>query len=224
MSEVKIEKSWKNILKDFFETDDWKKISNFVKKEYLTKKGKIYPELKNIFKAFELTPFNKVKVIILGQDPYHNPGQAHGLSFSIPKNFPLPPSLKNIYKEIENDLGIKKNYQDGNLEGWAKQGVFLLNAILSVEKNKPTSHSKIGWEKFTDFVIKKLSDERENLVFILWGNYARSKKNLIDSKKHLILESAHPSPFSAHRGFFGNKHFSKTNDYLEKHNLKKIEW
>lgn len=222
--EIALNPEWKMILKDFFDTEDWKNLTSFVKGEYLNKRQEIYPEAKNLFKAFDLTPFSKVKVIILGQDPYHDKGQAHGLCFSVPENINLPPSLKNIYKEIEKDLNIKKDYAKGDLENWAKEGVFLLNSILTVIAHNPASHRNKGWEKFTDHIISILSDKRENLVFLLWGNYARSKKCLIDPKRHLILESVHPSPFSANNGFFGCKHFSKTNKYLKEHNIKEINW
>ena len=220
--EVNIEPEWKEALSDFFATEKFAKLTNFVREEYLSKT--VYPKPEEVFKAFWLTPFSKVKVVILGQDPYHGTHQAHGLCFSVPKGVTPPPSLKNIYKEIEDDEQIKKDFNDGNLEPWAEQGVFLLNAILTVIAHQPASHSKKGWEEFTDYIIKTLSDKRENLVFILWGNYARSKKSLIDPKKHLILESAHPSPFSAYSGFFGCKHFSKANKYLEEHQIKKISW
>lgn len=222
--EININSEWKQALKGFFETEDWKNLSLFIKNEYLNKNKIIYPNPKDIFKAFDLTPFSNVKVIILGQDPYHDKGQAHGLCFSVPENMTPPPSLKNIYKEIKDDLGIIKDIKKGNLEIWAKQGVFLLNAILTVIAHNPASHRDKGWEKFTDYVIKTLSHKRQNLVFLLWGNYARSKKSLIDSKRHLILESTHPSPFSANNGFFGSKHFSKTNKYLKDHNIKEINW
>jgi len=220
--EVNIEPEWKEVLNDFFATEKFAKLTNFVREEYLSKT--VYPKPEEVFKAFWLTPFSKVKVVILGQDPYHGTDQAHGLCFSVPKGVTPPPSLKNIYKEIEDDEQIKKDFNDGNLEPWAEQGVFLLNAILTVIAHQPASHSKKGWEEFTDYIIKTLSDKRENLIFILWGNYARSKKSLIDPKKHLILESAHPSPFSAYSGFFGCKHFSKTNNYLEERQIKKISW
>lgn len=220
--EVNIEPEWKEALSDFFATEKFAKLTNFVREEYLSKT--VYPKPEEVFKAFWLTPFSKVKVVILGQDPYHGTHQAHGLCFSVSQGIIPPPSLKNIYKEIEDDLGIKKDFNDGNLEPWAEQGVFLLNAILTVIAHQPASHSKKGWEEFTDYIIKTLSDKRENLVFILWGNYARSKKTLIDQTKHLILESAHPSPFSAYSGFFGSKHFSKANKYLEEHRIKKISW
>ncbi|MCX6795505.1 MAG: uracil-DNA glycosylase [Candidatus Falkowbacteria bacterium] len=220
--EINIEPSWKEALNCFFATKNFSNLADFVRQEYLSKK--IYPKPEEVFKAFWLTPFYSVKVIILGQDPYHGIGQAHGLCFSVPDGIAPPPSLKNIYKEIEDDLSTKKNYQDGNLEPWAKQGVFLLNAMLTVVAHQPASHSKKGWEEFTDTVIKTLSDKRENLVFILWGNYARSKKVLIDSKKHLILEAPHPSPFSAYSGFFGCKHFSQCNEYLKSNGQKEICW
>jgi len=160
----------------------------------------------------------------LGQDPYYGPDQAHGLAFSVPENIPLPPSLKNIYKEIEADIKIKKDFTHGNLEPWAKQGVLLLNSILSVESGKPSSHRNIGWEDFTDHVIQKISDEHENIVFMLWGNYAQSKKKLIDEKRHLVLETSHPSPLSAYKGFLGCKHFSQCNDYLKKNKKKEVFW
>lgn len=219
---VDIELEWKEALSDFFATEKFAKLTNFVREEYLSKT--VYPKPEEVFKAFWLTPFSKVKVVILGQDPYHGTHQAHGLCFSVPQGIIPPPSLKNIYKEIEDDLGIKKDFNDGNLEPWAEQGVLLLNAILTVVAHQPASHSKKGWEEFTDHVIKTLSNKRENLVFILWGNYARSKKTLIDQTKHLILESTHPSPLSAYSGFFGCKHFSKANKYLEEHRIKKISW
>lgn len=222
MNEVKIEPEWGIALADYFKTDKFKNLADFVRQEYQSKK--VYPNPENIFAAFTLTPFSKVKVVILGQDPYHGAGQAHGLCFSVPTGVTPPPSLKNIYKEIETDLKIKKDFKDGNLEVLAKQGVFLLNAILSVVAHTPASHQKVGWEYFTDNVIKILSDKREHLVFILWGNYARSKKTLIDSKKHLILEAPHPSPFSAYSGFFGCQHFSKCNKQLKIWGEKEINW
>lgn len=222
MLEVKIEPEWGLVLADYFKTDKFKNLADFVRQEYKNKK--VYPKPENIFTAFALTPFSKVKVVILGQDPYHGIGQAHGLCFSVPTGVTPPPSLKNIYKEIETDLQIKKDFTSGNLEDWAKQGVFLLNAILSVEANQPASHQKVGWEDFTDTVIKTLSDKREHLVFILWGNYARSKKTLIDSTKHLILEAPHPSPFSAYSGFFGCQHFSKCNEQLKIWGKSEVSW
>lgn len=219
---IHIEEGWYAKLKDYFDTEVFKQLSTFVRKEYVSKK--VYPNPKNIFKAFWLTPFDHVKVVILGQDPYHGVGQAEGLSFSVPHGVRVPPSLQNIYKEIESDLGIKKDFSDGTLEKWAKQGVFLLNAILTVVANTPASHQKRGWEEFTDTVITKISDEKEHVVFMLWGNYARSKKILIDQSKHLVLEAPHPSPFSAHSGFLGCKHFSLCNKYLEENNMPPIVW
>lgn len=222
IKKVDIEPEWATVLQDFFVTDKFASLTDFVRAEYQTKT--IYPLPENLFKAFWLTPFSKVKVVILGQDPYHDSGQAHGLCFSVPENIATPPSLKNIYKEIETDLGIKKDFKSGNLENWAKQGVFLLNAILTVVAHQAASHRKKGWEEFTDFVIKTISDKNENVVFILWGNYARSKKTLIDANKHLILEAPHPSPLSAFSGFFGSKPFSKANHYLTLHDKTEINW
>ena len=221
---IKINLEWAQVLKDYFETNNWKDLSIFIKSEYLDKNKKIFPEAKNVFKAFDLTPFSKVKVIILGQDPYHDDKQANGLCFSVPKGMVLPPSLKNIYKEIEADLNIKKDFADGDLGKWAEQGVFLLNSILTVIAHNPASHRNKGWESFTNEVIKTLSDKRQNLVFMLWGNYAKSKKSLIDTKRHLVLEAPHPSPFSVYTGFFGCKHFSKCNEYLKKNQIGKIDW
>jgi uracil-DNA glycosylase len=220
--EVEIEESWKEIMQDYFASENFQNLSDFVRQEYLSKK--VYPKPQDIFKAFWLTPFDQVKVVILGQDPYHGPSQAGGLSFSVQPGVKLPPSLQNIYKEIENDLGIKKDFTDGHLEPWAKQGVFLLNAILTVVANSPASHQGNGWEEFTDAVIKTISDKKEHIVFFLWGNFARSKRSLIDASKHLIIESPHPSPFSANAGFFGSKPFSKCNGYLEKNGEEKINW
>ncbi|MBQ5783826.1 MAG: uracil-DNA glycosylase, partial [Bacteroidales bacterium] len=198
--DVKIEKEWKEILAGEFEKEYFANLVAHIKKDI--QEGKtVYPPGGKIFNAFELTPFSKVKVVILGQDPYHGPGQAHGLSFSVPDGITPPPSLKNIYKEIETDLGIKIEGK-GNLENWAKQGVFLLNAILTVRASEPTSHSRIGWETFTNAVIKSISDNNNKVVFMLWGNFARSKKELIDATKHYILEAAHPSPL-ARGAFFG---------------------
>lgn len=224
---IKIEESWKEKLSDFFNTEIFKNLTDFVRGEY--QKKTVYPAPKNIFNAFQLTPFEKIKVVILGQDPYHNPSQAHGLCFSVPEKVKSPPSLQNIYKEIFSDLGhsakiLEKNNNSGNLEFWAEQGVLLLNSTLTVQKNSPASHTGKGWEEFTDFVIKKISDEKENVVFLLWGNYAKNKGKIIDRKKHLVLESSHPSPFSVHNGFFGNKHFSKTNNFLKEKGLKEIIW
>jgi uracil-DNA glycosylase len=219
---INIEPQWLEALEDTFSSEIFKTLAAFVRSEYLAKK--IFPKPENIFRAFWLTPFSKVKVVILGQDPYHGDGQAHGLCFSVPTGTPLPPSLQNIHKEIESDLGIKKDFKSGNLEPWADQGVFLLNAILTVVAHSPASHRSKGWEEFTDAVIKTISEKRENVVFMLWGSYARGKKNLIDSQKHLILEAPHPSPFSAYSGFFGCRHFSKCNQYLVSHNQEEISW
>ncbi len=220
--EVKIEPEWKATLNDYFGTSNFIELTDFIRNEYLTKT--VYPEPKNIFKAFYLTPFSNVKVVILGQDPYHGVGQAQGLSFSVPDGVRVPPSLQNIYKEIESEFGIKKDFKNGNLEPWAGQGVFLLNAILTVVAATPASHQKKGWEEFTDQVIIKLSQQREGLVFMLWGSFAQSKGCLINSQKHLILQSPHPSPFSAHKGFFGNKHFQLCNQYLESKGIEGIKW
>ncbi len=219
---VNIEPEWATILNDFLSSTNFQKLADFVREEYIKKT--IYPKPSDIFKAFWLTPFSQVKVVILGQDPYHGANQAHGLSFSVPETIKPPPSLQNIYKEIQNDLSIKKDLANGNLEAWSRQGVLLLNAILTVIANNPASHREKGWEEFTDMVIKTISDKHQNVVFLLWGNFARSKKSLIDSNKHLILEAPHPSPFSAYSGFFGCKHFSKCNEYLQKIGKKPIIW
>lgn len=222
MSEdIKIESSWKNKLQDEFQKPYFVELTSFVREQYKTKV--IYPPGKDIFKAFDECPFDQVRVVIIGQDPYHGAGQANGLCFSVHDGVPQPPSLKNIFKEIESDLG-KPAPKSGNLERWAKQGVLLLNATLTVEANTPGSHQKKGWETFTDAVIKKVSDEKEHIVFILWGAYAQKKGQIIDAKKHCVLQSAHPSPFSVHNGFFGNKHFSKTNAYLKSVGKKEIDW
>ena len=220
--EINIEPEWKDELTDYFKSDNFKKLADFVRGEYKDKK--VFPKTQDVFRAFWLTPFSQVKVVILGQDPYHDNDQAHGLCFSVPEGQKAPPSLKNIYKEIESDLGIKKDFKFGNLETWAKQGVFLLNAILTVVAHTPASHRDKGWEEFTDTVIKTISDKNNNVVFMLWGNYARSKKNLIDASKHLILEAPHPSPFSAYSGFMGCKHFSQANKYLKEHKKGEIAW
>ncbi len=217
---VKIEASWKAALADEFDKDYFKKLSEFVKNEY--KSAKVYPPPKFVFHAFELCPFDKVKVVILGQDPYHGVGQAHGLSFSVPENVTIPPSLRNIYKEIANDVGGTIPTH-GNLEHWAEQGVLLLNATLTVRAGMAGSHQHQGWEDFTNAVIKTISDKKEHIVFILWGRYAREKKVLIDAEKHLVLESAHPSPFSATM-FFGSRPFSKANKYLKEHGETPIDW
>lgn len=221
MAQVKIHPSWQEVLKDEFEKEYFEKLTQFVKQEYKT--AKIYPEGKNIFRAFELCPFDKVKVVILGQDPYHGPKQANGLCFSVGDDISLPPSLQNIYKEIENDIGVKMP-DTGNLDNWSRQGVLLLNATLTVRVNKPGSHQHQGWEEFTDAVIKVVSEKKEHTVFILWGKYAQEKGKVIDEQKHFILKAPHPSPFSAHSGFFGCKHFSKTNEYLKSVGEKTIDW
>jgi uracil-DNA glycosylase len=218
---VQIEQSWKEILGDEFEQAYFKALSENVRNAYLS--GTVYPSPKLVFSAFDFCPFNEVRVVILGQDPYHGIGQAHGLSFSVPNGIAIPPSLQNIYKEIEKDLGIPIP-RTGNLERWAKQGVLLLNATLTVEAGKAGSHQGLGWECFTDAVIKKISDEKENVVFLLWGKYAQEKGSKIDTSKHLVLTAAHPSPFSAYNGFFGCRHFSKTNIYLKKHGFDEIKW
>lgn len=222
MSEdIKIESSWKNQLQDEFQKQYFTELTSFVREQYKTKL--IYPPGKDIFKAFDACTFDNVRVVIIGQDPYHGAGQANGLCFSVHDGVAQPPSLKNIFKEIESDLG-KPTPKSGNLERWAKQGVLLLNATLTVEANTPGSHQKKGWEIFTDAVIKKISDEKEQVVFILWGAYAQKKGQIIDAKKHHVLQSAHPSPFSAYNGFLGNKHFSKTNAYLKSVGKKEIDW
>jgi len=219
---VKIESSWKEVLKDEFKKPYFKQIADHLKTEKAQGKT-IYPPGPMIFNAFDKTPIDEVKVVILGQDPYHGPGQAHGLSFSVQKGVPPPPSLINIFKELHDDVGAPiPNH--GNLEKWAKQGVMLLNASLSVRAGEPMSHSKIGWHHFTDCVITKISDLREHVVFLLWGKFAQEKIQLINTKKHHILKSAHPSPLSAKNGFFGSRHFSKTNTYLIKHGLDPIDW
>lgn len=220
--DVKIEPSWKEALEEEFGKEYFKELTDFVKKEY--QEGKVYPHPKNIFNAFALTPFNEVRVVILGQDPYHGAGQAIGLSFAVNEGVRLPPSLQNIFKEIEEDLGKPIEHTSGDLSRWAEQGVLLLNATLTVRAGAAGSHQGKGWELFTDAAIKALSDKREHLVFILWGNYARQKGAHIDRTRHAVIESAHPSPFSAANGFFGSKPFSKTNRYLEEHNEKPIEW
>jgi uracil-DNA glycosylase len=219
--EVTIERSWKEALRDEFGKDYFASLAEFVRGEY--KGGAVYPPPKFVFRAFELTPFDRVKVVILGQDPYHGAGQANGLSFAVPEGARLPPSLQNIFKELEADLGPLKN-KAGNLERWAAQGVLLLNATLTVRAAAPGSHQNRGWERFTDAVIQALNDRRERLVFILWGNYARQKGARIDRARHLVLQSAHPSPFAAAHGFFGSKPFSKANEYLERHGEEPIDW
>jgi len=219
--DVKIEGSWKNQLQDEFEKPYFKQLTDFVRSEYASQT--IYPPAKLIFNAFEQCPFDQVKVVILGQDPYHGPGQAHGLCFSVNDGVDFPPSLRNIFKEIKDDTGAQIP-ASGNLIRWAQQGVLLLNATLTVRAHLAGSHQKKGWEQFTDAVIHLVADRLENVVFILWGNYAISKGEFIDLHKHLVLKSVHPSPLSASRGFFGNKQFSTTNKYLENHGKEPILW
>ncbi|MDD3489577.1 MAG: uracil-DNA glycosylase [Paludibacter sp.] len=219
--DVKIEPLWKEALKEEFEKDYFGKLTDFVKAEYSTKQ--IFPAGSQIFNAFDQCPFNNVKVVIIGQDPYHGPGQAHGLCFSVNDGVAFPPSLLNIFKEIERDLGIPSP-KSGNLTRWAQQGVLLLNATLTVEAHKAGSHQGRGWETFTDAAIRKLASERQNIVFMLWGSYAQQKGAMIDASKHLILKSVHPSPLSAYRGFIGCGHFSQANQFLEAKGLDKIHW
>ena len=213
---------WSPQLDFIFKQDYYQQLLEFLEYESAHNKT-IYPLKDQIFNAFDLSSFENTKVIILGQDPYHNEGQAHGLSFSVPKGVSIPPSLRNIYQELLSDLDITPS-QSGNLTHWASQGVLLLNSVLTVEKNSPGSHAKSGWVDFTDTVIDILNDKKQNLVFLLWGAYAQKKAELIDQNKHLVLTAAHPSPFSAHKGFFGCKHFSQTNDYLKMHNQQPIDW
>jgi len=220
-AEVKIAPSWKSKLESEFQKPYFEELIQFVKQEYQS--NTVYPPGKEIFRAFDCADFDQVKVVIIGQDPYHGPGQANGLCFSVREGVAMPPSLKNIFKEIHDDLG-KPIPTTGELERWAKQGVLLLNATLTVRASSPGSHQNKGWETFTDAVIKQISDQRTNIVFLLWGAYAQKKGEIIDRNKHLVLMSAHPSPFSADRGFFGCKHFSKTNDYLKSKGIKEIDW
>lgn len=215
--QVKIEDSWKKELEGEFNKEYFAKLTEFVKDEY--KNSTVYPPARFIFRAFEHTPFDKVKVVILGQDPYHGQGEANGLCFAVEENIKLPPSLQNIYKELKTDLGIT-----GNINNWAKQGVLLLNSTLTVRANTPGSHQNKGWEEFTDAVIKILSTKKENLVFILWGKYAQNKGQIVDTNKHFIIKSPHPSPFSAYSGFFGSKQFSKCNEYLKSNKISEINW
>lgn len=219
---VKIEQTWKEALREEFEKEYFRSLAEFLHKE--KESGQvIYPPGSLIFNAFDTTPFDRVKVVILGQDPYHGAGQAHGLSFSVPEGTPAPPSLVNIYKEIESDLGISLRGKSGNLTGWAEQGVFMLNAILTVRAGQAASHGRIGWERFTDSVIRILSEKRDGLVFMLWGNFAKGKRDLIDTSRHTVLEAAHPSPL-ARGAFFGCRHFSKCNSVLVKEGLEPIDW
>jgi uracil-DNA glycosylase len=218
---IKIENSWKEALQEEFEKEYFKNLVKFIKEE--KKSYTIYPEGKNIFAAFDNTPLPAVRVVLLGQDPYHGPGQAHGLCFSVPDGVPFPPSLRNIFKELNDDLGVPLP-SSGNLTKWAEQGVFLLNATLTVRANSAGSHQGKGWEIFTDKVIKTISDLRSGIIFLLWGNFAQKKEELIDKERHFVLKAAHPSPLSATRGFFGSKHFSKTNTILKENGLPEINW
>ena len=215
-----IPRDWRNHLQDEIQKDYFKELDTFLEKEY--REHEIYPPKEQIFEALRLTSFDNVKVVIIGQDPYHGPGQAHGLAFSVQKGVRIPPSLKNIYKELHSDIGMEIPTH-GNLEAWAKQGVLMLNAVLTVRKSEAGSHRNKGWELFTDRIVEELNEKKENPVFILWGNYAKEKGAKIDRSKHLVLECAHPSPFSA-RLFFGNCHFSKVNEYLKQKKLKEIDW
>ena len=219
---VNIEESWKQVLADEFSSMYFKNLAAFVRTAYA--RGVVYPPGKYIFEAFNRTPFDKVKVVILGQDPYHEPNQAHGLCFSVQKGVSLPPSLVNIYKELEDEFGTKFLDREGDLTQWADQGVLLLNATLTVAAGNAGSHQGRGWEMFTDAVVSKLAERRENLVFMLWGSYARRKGAVINRKRHLVLECAHPSPLSAYRGFFGCGHFKKANEYLTANGLSAIDW
>ena len=219
--EIRIEESWKRELAEEWEKDYFVRLTQFVREEYATKQ--IFPPGRQIFASFNSTPFHDVKVVILGQDPYHDVGQANGLCFSVNDGIQFPPSLRNIFKEIESDIGTPVP-QSGDLSRWAKQGVLLLNATLTVEAHRAGSHQRHGWEQFTDSVIAHLAEHRDNLVFILWGSYAIGKGAFIDRNRHLVLTSVHPSPLSAHRGFFGNHHFSRTNQYLIEHGKTPIEW
>lgn len=213
--------NWDNILQEEYKKEYFKNIVNFINKEY--KEKSIFPPKSKILRALELTDFNSVKVVILGQDPYHGIGEANGLAFAVSDGIKLPPSLINIYKELYNDLGITPS-KVGNLECWAKEGVLLLNAVLTVEKDKAASHKNIGWENFTDAIIQKINEKDTPVVFILWGNFAKSKKIFITNKKHLVIESTHPSPFSANYGFLGSRPFSRTNSYLKAKGIKPINW
>ena len=218
---VKITEEWDEILKEEFESESYKSLHKFLKEEYFTRT--VYPSMYNIFNSMKLTPFKDIKIVILGQDPYHEEGQAMGLSFSVPKGIEKPPSLVNIFKEIESELDVKMP-ESGDLTGWAKQGILLLNTVLTVRAHAANSHKDKGWEQFTDGIIKKISELKKNVVFILWGANARSKKPLIDQNKHCVLESAHPSPLSAYNGFFGCGHFMKANRYLITHGVLPVDW
>ena len=218
---VRIDESWRERLQSEFDAPYFAQLTDFVRHEYAT--TRVYPPGSQMFAAFDACPFDKVKVVILGQDPYHEPGQAHGLCFSVNDGVPFPPSLQNIFKEIHDDIGTPVP-MSGDLTRWANQGVLLLNATLTVRAHQAGSHQNKGWEQFTDAVIHRLAQERENLVFILWGSYAQRKGEFIDRSRHLVLQSPHPSPLSAHRGFFGNRHFSRTNEYLTAHGIESILW
>jgi uracil-DNA glycosylase len=220
--EVQIEESWKKVLDEEFQQPYFSAIKQFLLKEKQNG-ATVYPPGSLLFNAFNLTPLDRLKVVILGQDPYHGPGQAHGLCFSVPDGLPLPPSLQNIYKELQADLGLPMS-KSGNLTAWARQGVLLLNALLTVRANQPASHHHIGWETFTDAVIRKISEEKSGVVFLLWGRFAQEKQPLINGSLHPVLKAAHPSPFSAHHGFFGCRHFSKTNELLQKAGLPPVNW
>lgn len=220
MKDVKIDETWKAVLKTEFQKSYWYELTEFVRFQYLS--GKVYPQAKDIFRAFDLCPLNKVKVVIVGQDPYHGERQANGLSFAVNDGITLPPSLKNIYKEIHNDLKITP-LPSGDLSRWARQGVLMLNSVLTVAAGNPASHKQKGWEQFTDAVIRSLNENRKNIVYLLWGKYAQTKGEVIDRAKNLVLISGHPSPYSAHL-FFGNHHFSQCNNYLKEHRIKEINW
>ncbi len=220
---VQIEQGWKNVLKNEFTKDYFAEIVTWLKTEKISN-STVYPPGSQIFNAFEQTPFDQLKVVLIGQDPYHGPGQAHGLSFSVPTGIKPPPSLQNIFKEIEADLGIKMPRDYGNLTPWAKQGLLLLNASLTVRADQPNSHARIGWMEFTDAVIKIISAKKSNVVFLLWGRFAQEKQPLIDETRHYVLKAAHPSPFSADKGFFGCRHFSKANAILVKNGIDPIDW
>jgi uracil-DNA glycosylase len=220
MKDVQIDPSWKKAIKDEFGKPYWEKLTTFVREQYSTKM--VYPPPKSVFRAFDLCPFDKVKVVIVGQDPYHGPNQANGLSFAVNDGIALPPSLKNIYQEIHNDLGIQP-LPSGDLSRWAKQGVLMLNSVLTVLAGMPASHSKKGWEEFTDAAIKALNDKRSHIVYMLWGRYAQQKGEVIDRQKNLVLTSGHPSPFSVNL-FLGHHHFSKCNEYLNEHGIEPIDW
>jgi len=221
MAMFKIDKAWKVLLEREFKKPYFLELTSFLENEY--KSQIVYPSYDNIFNAFNTTPFDKVKAVILGQDPYHGEGQAHGLAFSVQDGLAFPPSLRNIFQEYQSDLGYKLP-TSGNLTKWAEEGVFLLNTVLSVRANQAHSHKGMGWERFTDHVIRLISDHKEHVVFILWGKPAQQKVKLIDTSKHLVLQAPHPSPLSSYRGFFGSKPFSKTNVYLKEHGIKEVDW